>query len=251
VAQAWASAWVCIGSGEREGERRLTPASPAAPPEITRFGGEVGRRAGLSMYGMARLLLPVILATLLLPASAGADAGRSHQPHASRATRRRTSSARSEADGARRRPTTNPVALSLELAERYWHGVPACGTPAIAMSPKQLPSSDYEAVTSPEPADSVVEMWTEVQSCTITINASLWPSWHEDDEFFQWFCDAMTHEVGHLFGHLDSGQTNPSSITYPFLDATSPNFGSVPECRAVTLQYGAQEIRDEQIVAHR
>ena len=114
-------------------------------------------------------------------------------------------------------------------------------------SAHQLPNSDYETVTSPEPKDSVVEMWTEVQRCTITINASLWPSWHQDDENFQWFCDAMTHEVGHLFGHLDSGQTNPASITYPFLDRTSPNFNSVPECRGVTLQYGSEEIRDEEV----
>lgn len=172
---------------------------------------------------MSRLLLPVILATtLLLPASAGA-----HKPA--------------------RHPTTNPVALSLRLAERYWHGVPACGTPTIVMSAHQLPDSEYETVTSPEPKNSVVEMWTEVQKCTITINASLWPSWHQDDESFQWFCDAMTHEVGHLFGHLDSGQTNARSITYPFLDATSPNFASVPECHGVTLHYGSQEIRDKQV----
>jgi len=172
---------------------------------------------------MARLLLPVILATTLL-ISASADAHKSAQ-----------------------RPTTNPVALSLKLAERYWHGVPACGTPTIAMSAHQLPNSEYETVTSPEPKDSVVEMWTEVQRCTITINASLWGSWHQDDESFQWFCDAMTHEVGHLFGHLDSGQTDPSSITYPFLSSTSPNFNSVPECKNVALQYGSQEIRDEEI----
>jgi hypothetical protein len=143
------------------------------------------------------------------------------------------------------------VALSLKLAEEYWHGVPACGTPAIVMSPSQLPNSDYERITSPQPKDSVVEMWTEVQKCEITINASLWGSWHEDDESFQWFCDAMTHEVGHLFGHPDSGQADPSSITYPFLDATSPNFNSVPECRAVTLQYGSEMIRDEEIVHRR
>jgi len=160
---------------------------------------------------MPRLLLTVILATMLLvPASAAA-----HKPI--------------------RHPTTNPVALSLRLAERYWHGTPACGTPTIVMSAHQLPNSEYETVTSPEPKNSVVEMWTEVQKCRITINASLWPSWHQDDESFQWFCDAMTHEVGHLFGHLDSGQMNATSITYPFLDATSPNFDSVPECQGVTL----------------
>jgi hypothetical protein len=139
------------------------------------------------------------------------------------------------------------VALSLTLAEQYWHGAPACGTPRIVISPHELPSSEYEPVSSPEPKNVVFEMWTEQQNCTITINASVWPGWRQDDELFQWFCDAMTHEVGHLFGHLDGGQTNAASITYPFLDATSPNFNSVPECRAVTLQYGPEEIRNEEI----
>jgi hypothetical protein len=178
---------------------------------------------------MARLLVAVSLATvLLLPASADAGGLRPQRRHDS---------------------STNPVALSLKLAEQYWHGAPACGTPAIVTSPHQLPNSDYESVTSPEPADSVVEMWTEVQKCTITINASIWGSWHQDDESFQWFCDAMTHEVGHLFGQLDGGQTNPSLITYPFLDEASPNFNSVPECRAITLHYGPQEIRNGEILS--
>jgi hypothetical protein len=146
------------------------------------------------------------------------------------------------------RPTTNPVALALTLAERYWHGTPACGTPTILTSTHQLSSSAYESTTSPEPKSSVVEMWTETQKCTITINTSLWPGWHQDDEFFQWFCDAMTHEVGHLFGHPDSGQANPASITYPFLSSASPNFDSVSECQAVTLQYGSEKIRDEEIL---
>jgi len=141
--------------------------------------------------------------------------------------------------------------LSVKLAERYWRGAPSCGTPHIVISPQQLPNSVYETTTSPEPSGSVVEMWTEVQSCTITINASVWASWHEDDEFFQWFCDSMTHEVGHLFGHPDGGQTDPSSITYPFLNGTSPNFNSVPECRGVTLQYGSEEIRNESVVRPR
>jgi hypothetical protein len=136
----------------------------------------------------------------------------------------------------------------LELAERYWHGVPACGTPVIVTSPHQLPNSVYEKSTGPEPMHSVVEMWTEVQKCTITINTSIWGSWHQDDESFQWFCDAMTHEVGHLFGHLDSGQANPASITYPFLSESSANFNSVPECRAVTLRYGSQAIRNSEVV---
>ena len=189
---------------------------------------------------MARLLIIIALASaLLIPASADAQgAGRSSHRRASSATHRASVQPAS----------TNPVALSLKLAEQYWHGVPACGTPTIVTSPQQLPNSVYETVTNPEPANSVVEMWTEVQRCTITINASLWPSWHADDESFQWFCDAMTHEVGHLFGHADAGQTNPALITYPFLDGTSPNFNSVPQCRNVTLQYGATEVRNEEVI---
>ena len=171
------------------------------------------------------LLLPLTLAAaLFLPASALAAAPKPPQ-----------------------RPTTNPIALSLKLAEQYWHGAPPCGTPTILTSTHQLPGSAYESTTGPEPKSSVVEMWTETQKCTITVNTSLWPSWHQDDEFFQWFCDAMTHEVGHLFGHPDSGQTNPASITYPFLSSASPNYGSVPQCQAVMLQYGSEKIRDEEI----
>jgi hypothetical protein len=201
---------------------------------------------------MARLLTALVLATmLLLPASAGAHGSRPQRSHAPHTKHRQTSVPGVKARKAIQRRTTDPVALAVQLAEQYWHGAPACGTPAVLTSPEQLPDSDYEAVTSPEPADTVVEMWTEVQNCTITINASLWPGWRQDDESFQWFCDAMTHEVGHLFGHLDSGQTNPSSIAYPFLDSRSPNFDSVPECRGVMLQYGLERIRDEEVVHHR
>jgi hypothetical protein len=202
------------------------------------------------MYRMARFLLTALLAALIVPASAAASGGRTAAIQASR-THARPSTASARYHKPIQRPSTDPVALSLALAERYWHGVPSCGTPKIVTQPGELARSDYETITSAEPKGSVAEMWTEVQSCTITINAAVWPSWHEDDEFFQWFCDAMTHEVGHLFGHLDSGQTDASSITYPFLDGTSPNFNSVPPCRAITLQYGSEEIRDEAVVPSR
>jgi len=189
--------------------------------------------------------------SLALPAAAVAHGQSSGEAYAPSATRHEASAARARAHKTTGYDSTNPIALALTLAERYWHGIPACGTPAILTSPQQLPNSDFEKTTGPEPTDSVVEMWTEVQKCTITINASLWGSWRTDDESFQWFCDAMTHEVGHLFGHLDGGQTDPSSITYPFLSEAAPNFNSVPECRAVTLDYGPEEIRSHEVVSHR
>lgn len=195
-----------------------------------------------------RLLLAVVVAsTLLNVTSANAQSGRARDPGRKSAIHRTSSAVQAQALRTGQ-TTTDPVALSLKLAERYWGGTPACGTPTVITSPKQLPDSAYERVTSPEPSGSVVEMWTEVQSCTITINAGLWKSWQEEDDSFQWFCDAMTHEVGHLFGHPDGGQTDPSSITYPYLSNRSPNFNSVPDCKSVTLRYGAQMIRDEQII---
>jgi hypothetical protein len=193
-------------------------------------------------------LTAAVAIALLAPAAAGAQRGHAHTGYLSHGVHGRTDTAAIDARTQARRATTNPIALSLKLAERYWRGAPSCGTPHIAISRGQLPNSVYEPTTNPEPDGSVVEMWTEVQNCTITINASVWPSWHEDDEYFQWFCDSMAHEVGHLFGHTDGGQTNPSSITYPFLDGTSPNFNSVPQCRDVMLQYGSEEIRNEAVV---
>jgi hypothetical protein len=212
-------------------------------------GEDPGRRLHDDVW-MARLLplTAAVAIALLAPATAAAQRDEARTAHPSGAARRQAETTAATAGAQGTHLTTNPIALSLKLAERYWHGVPSCGTPRIAISPHQLPNSAYEATTSPEPSGSVVEMWTEVQNCTITINASVWASWHEDDEFFQWFCDSMTHEVGHLFGHLDGGQTNPSSITYPFLDGTSPNFNSVPQCRDVTLHYGSEEIRNELVV---
>jgi hypothetical protein len=189
----------------------------------------------------------VIAAALAVPASAVAGGQRVHHARVS-VTTRQGSAAMAPAHRSVGHPNTNPVELALRLAERFWGGVPACGTPTVLSSPHQLPNADYERTTSPEPANSIVEMWTEVQKCAITINTSIWESWHQDDESFQWFCDAMTHEVGHLFGHPDGGQTNASSITYPFLDEASPNFNSVPECRGVTLHYGLQEIRNHEVI---
>jgi hypothetical protein len=223
-----------------------SPPRPPPGPPMSPMGDEDSDRGLPDDVEVARLL-PLtagVAIALLAPASADAHRDEGHTRYLSGVSHRQADAA---ATGARRRarhPTTNPVAVSLKLAERYWHGVPACGAPHIAVSPHQLPNSVYETTTGAEPDGSVVEMWTEVVDCTITINASVWPSWHEDDEFFQWFCDSMTHEVGHLFGHLDAGQADPSSIEYPFLNGTSPNFNSVPECRNVTLRYGSQKIRN-------
>jgi hypothetical protein len=220
----------------------MSPVGDEDPERCLRDDAEVARLLPLTA---------VVAIALLAAASADAQRDEAQSGHVLAAAHRQADATAAGARGRATHPATNPIALSLKLAERFWHGVPSCGQPHIAISPHQLPNAAYEATTNPEPNGSVVEMWTEVQDCTITINASVWASWHEDDEYFQWFCDSMTHEVGHLFGHLDAGQTDPSSITYPFLDGTSPNFNSVPQCRDVTLRYGSEEIRNGLFVGRR
>jgi hypothetical protein len=43
-----------------------------------------------------------------------------------------------------------------------------------------------------------------------------------DDGNFQWLCDVVTHELGHLFGHADEGQADLRSVEYPLLEPGTP-----------------------------
>lgn len=129
--------------------------------------------------------------------------------------------------------TTDPVALALKLAERYWHAAP-CGGRITVVSSRMEPA---EVDVGSEPRGRVL-MWTALDSCTITVLAHDWPSWPADDEQFQWFCDGITHELGHVLGISDDGQTDPTAITYPRIEPGSPNYNSVSECRHVMLWYG-------------
>jgi len=147
--------------------------------------------------------------------------------------------------GTRGHATTDPVTLALSLAERYWGGQPPCGVPTITSS-STIPVN-LELGPEAGAADFLLWAWTPPSGCMIVFNASAagWYGWNwvTDDRHFQWFCDVMTHEVGHLFGHGDNGQTNPTSIEYPLLGETAANYDSVPACDArVVLWYGWERI---------
>jgi hypothetical protein len=147
------------------------------------------------------------------------------------------------------RQTTNPVALAVALGESYWGAVPCNGVLRVAAS-ANLPS---ESEAGPVPPGVFVLAWTTFAArdvtapstytdCQIFLNATIWPNWQTEDSNFQQFCDVMTHELGHLFGHLDDGQVDPTSIEYPMVGPGTPNYNSVPECRHVVLWFGWQSI---------
>ena len=88
--------------------------------------------------------------------------------------------------------------------------------------------------------------WTNTAAgsvdCVVHLNPAVWTNWRVDDHAFQWFCDTMTHELGHFLGHADAGQRNPGLITYPTIDPESPNYNSVPQCRHRVLWFGHERI---------
>lgn len=124
--------------------------------------------------------------------------------------------------------TTNPVTLAVQLAERYWHIKPCSGH-------IQIEANEAQPSLVEGPRFGPALMWAHVGSCTFTIDTHYWPSWQYDDAYFQWFCDGVVHELGHLapLDHSDIGQTDPASIEYPLLEPSSANYSSVPECRHV------------------
>lgn len=143
---------------------------------------------------------------------------------------------------------TNPVILAVGLAERYWHATPCAGKIAV-MSGVEPPANSFAAGPSTGGLRSgalIAGMWAtwvttatgEYTACTVTVNRAEWATWSLDDSAFRWFCDEMTHEIGHFLGHEDEGQTNRASIEYPLVEPGSPNYNSVPECRNVVLHYG-------------
>jgi len=160
-----------------------------------------------------RVLLAVALTSLVLSATAAACA-EAHKP-----------------------PSWNLVTRAISIAEHYWGMPPACN---LTMDASTVQPTIVEAGPDDVAVSSggvFAQAWTDVQACTVTINSEEWPSWESERQPFQWFCDIVTHELGHLppLNHADDGQVDTESIEYPRISPGTPNYDSVPGCAKFSI----------------
>lgn len=172
------------------------------------------------LYTVGMTKIAIILALLMLSFPAGASAHKHVAQHL----------------------TTDPVPLALAAATAYWGGEPPCGAPTVVEEeePAGMIKEDGMATGLAERGEGIVLAWTsESESCVIHLNPkSFWWDWKNEDEMYRLFCLTITHEMGHLFGHGDDGQTNPASIEYPIQGPS--NFNSVPQCMRTRTWFGGK-----------
>lgn len=178
----------------------LTLPSPRNHP----VGRKIRRAAGLSIQGVARLSLIVILAAaLFLPASADAHGEASHHAHRLSTTRRhflprgRTPGELAAGD---------PVTIATAVAERYWGSVPCAGQITVLTDlpvPSGLESTTDGWVTfdSSLGVNDLQAPASTYTQCTISLAHWQWPTRRSMRNDWNMFCLTVTHEVGHLLGH--------------------------------------------------
>lgn len=111
--------------------------------------------------------------------------------------------------------------------------LPAGTVPVSTLAPRGGPAANRIAT-----GREIVLMWATwtntpsgAGACVVHLNPSVWTNWRVDDHAFQWFCDTMTHEVGHFLGNPDSGQSSPRSITR----RSTPNRRTTTRCRSAAI----------------
>lgn len=134
--------------------------------------------------------------------------------------------------------TADPVQKAISVANGYWGNGVCGGNYHIAYQPVvSVPVDGGPATQAIADGREAVQAWVTLPdpTCTINVVSSIWTPEAQATRF-QDFCDVIAHEVGHFFGHLDAGQTDPASINYPAIGESTPNYNAVPGCIGATVR---------------
>jgi Matrixin len=178
---------------------------------------------------MVRLLITVIVATALLPASAEARAGTAHHARVSRKTHLKASAQPLALD---KLASQGPVVLATAVAESYWKAVP-CGGQIAVLAGLPVPASleprtdGWVTFNSSLGANDLQAPAATYTQCTISLARWQWPTRSAMNSDWNMLCLTVIHEMGHLLGHPHS--STPDSVMAPVFT----NESNVPEiCRA-------------------
>jgi hypothetical protein len=125
-----------------------------------------------------------------------------------------------------------PLDVAAGVAKAYWGAVPCGGKVSVVarrpLAPGMAADTDaWVTFGSPLGANNLAAPASSYTDCTITFARRRWPTTASMRADWGIFCATMTHEMGHLLGHVHDD--TPGSVMAPVFT----DYSSVPaSCRA-------------------
>jgi hypothetical protein len=147
------------------------------------------------------IITAALLATLVLPATAGA-----------------APSTRTPARVAVKAKAPTTLAVVTWVGERYWRAVPCGGQITVVakqpLAPGAEPGTDaWVTFGSSLGANNLTAPASSYTTCTIALARWRWPTTASMRDDWDMLCATMTHEMGHLLGHAHD--VTPGSVMAP------------------------------------